>query len=165
MKVPTPRRHRLILVLLTCTCSGIRPPAVSTVAIDACKDSRTWQNDLRSVLPGTGLRINGVYIRNTCDGTTQVAGAELLLDRPESSSPTALARMLRCGASRVFFVRDERASAPPSLPWLPNGWVEISVESRERNIRVTLSADSVAKNIELLRRAATLASMRVPGSD
>jgi hypothetical protein len=36
--------------------------------------------------------------------------------------------------------------------WLPEGWIDIDVQARDDAFAVTLSADSVSKNIELLRR-------------
>jgi hypothetical protein len=161
MKIATTKRSGLTLALLASACAGVRPPTASTTAIDPCRDATTWQDDLRIVLPSGVLAARGLYIKNTCDGTTQVTGTELLIRRSEDSSSTALARMLKCGGSRVLLAGGERSrDQSPSSVWLPDGWVEISVRSHAENVLVTLSADSVPKNIELLRHAVALASAR-----
>jgi hypothetical protein len=105
------------------------------------------------------LGVEAHYWRNTCDGTAQVMGTRVLLRRPEDSSRAALSRMLQCGGSRVFLGQAYPSQPSTSLLWLPDGWLDIEVKPEGGNFLVTLSADSVAKNIQLFQRTAKLVNV------
>jgi hypothetical protein len=155
-----PKRHSMLvatllppwtLSLLMSACAGgrVSPPAsVATVLKGSCKDPREWQDDIGAVEHGVPANVEGQYIRNTCDGTTQVSGTEVHIRRPVPSP--ALDWMLRCRASRVVVGR-EALPAPTSV-WLPEGLVDISVTAHGPDVIVTLQGESVPKNIQLLRR-------------
>jgi hypothetical protein len=90
---------------------------------------------------------------DTCSGTAQVAATNLLLRRSEAPSAQRLNRLLACSSARIL------VSYPPD-GILPDGLVEIDVRPDAGNYAVTLRADSVAKNVQLLRRAKALAEPR-----
>ena len=144
------------------TCTGIRSPHTSgaPIAKTPCEDAAAWQDNLRILQPTTALKVEAHYTRNTCDGTTQVIGTRVLLRSPQDSSRAAVSWMLQCRASRVFLGEDDRSVRPASSWWLPPGWLDIEVKPEGGDLIVTLSADSVPKNIELFRRTAELASPR-----
>ncbi len=118
-----------------------------------------WRDNLRILQPSTVLKVEAHYTRNTCDGTTQVIGTRVLLRSPKEPSPAALSWMLQCRASRVFVGEAEPSYLPASSRWLPPGWLDIAVKPEGGIVVVTLSADSVPKNIELFRRTAELVSV------
>jgi hypothetical protein len=66
--------------------------------------------------------------------------------------------MLQCRASRVFLGEADPSDLPRRSPWLPSGWLDIEAKPEGGNLVVTLSAESVPKNIELFRRTAELLS-------
>ena len=49
--------------------------------------------------------------------------------------------------------------------WLPDGWLDIEVKPEGGNFRVTLSAESVPKNIQLFHRTADFLSARGGSGD
>jgi hypothetical protein len=148
------------LPLCALTCAANPGPSLSSAqgAQSPCKNAKSWQQNLWVLQPNTVLKVEAHYTRNTCDGTTQVVGTRVLLRSPEDSSRAALSWMLQCRASRVFFGEADPSQPPTSSRWLPPGWLDIEVKPEGGTLVVTLSADSVPKNIELFRRTAELVS-------
>ena len=148
------------LSICASTCAGLPPPrtSVAPVAKNPCEDPAAWQDNLRILQRNTVLRVEAHYTRNTCDGTTQVIGTRALLRSPEGSSGAALSWMLQCRASRIFLGEAAPSGFPRGSPWLPTGWLDVEAKPEGGNVIVTLSADSVPKNIELFRRTAELVS-------
>ena len=66
--------------------------------------------------------------------------------------------MLRCGASRVRVGTDNPAGPSPTSLWLPDGLLDIAVKPEGDNFLVTLSAESVPKNIQLFHRTSDFLS-------
>jgi hypothetical protein len=150
----------VMLPLCGLTCAEHPPATISTapVALSPCKDAQSWRDQLQILQPNTVLGVEAHYWRNTCDGTAQVMGTRVLLRRPEAPSLAALSWMLRCGGSRVFFGAADPSRSSTGPRWLPGGWLDIEVKPDGGNFVVTLSADSVPKNIELFHRTAELVS-------
>jgi hypothetical protein len=86
----------------------------------------------------------------------QVLGARLTVRAREGTSPTTLARALRCHGGRAS--RGEERSASKDPFWLPDSWVDIDVKPAGGYFVVTLNARSVAKNLEVLHRANAFAA-------
>ncbi len=129
-----------------------RPP-IAAVAAGPCAEAGAWQDELPSLPSGALLRVDATYIRDTCSGTAQVAATSVTLRGSEAVASERLRRLLECPQAEIV-VRD----APDSL--LPAGRVEIEVTPDAGNFTVTLRADSVAKNVQLLRRVKALATPR-----
>jgi hypothetical protein len=66
--------------------------------------------------------------------------------------------MLQCRASRIFLGETDPSDSPTSPRWLPAGWLDIETKPEGGTLIVTLSADSVPKNIDLFRRTTELVS-------
>jgi hypothetical protein len=145
--------------LCASTCAGIQSERKFTAPVtrNPCEEAAPWQDNLRILQPRTVLRVEAHYIRNTCDGTTQVIGTRVFLRRPEDSSQAALSWMLQCRASRVFVAGADSSPLSTNSRWLPAGWLDIEVKADGENVVVTLSADSIPKNIELFRLATQMA--------
>lgn len=144
----------MTLPFLAGACAGTASRNTSTAAVaqNPCRDADVWRDDLRILEPRSVVEIEPHYTRNTCDGTTQVIGTQVVLRPPSDSSSAALSRMLRCGASRVLVGMHNPASPSPTSLWLPDGWLDIEVKPEGGNFLVTLSAESVPKNIQLFHR-------------
>jgi hypothetical protein len=146
------------LPFLAGACAGTSPRNTSTAAVaqNPCQDADVWREDLRILEPKSVVHIEPHYTRNTCDGTTQVIGTQVVMRRPADSSFAALSRMLRCGASRVHIGEDNPVGPSPTSLWLPDGWLDIEVKPDGGDFLVTLSAESVPKNIQLFHRTTEL---------
>ncbi len=116
-----------------------------------CGDSALWLEDLRLVGSGTPLRVEPLYIRNTCDGTTQVAGTDIFLRPSTGEEVTTLSRALGCGPARIVVAAGDASRA--RAPWLPDGWLDVALRTEGEAFVLRLRADSVPKNIELFREA------------
>jgi hypothetical protein len=151
-----PRFAPIVMTLpfLAGACAGTASRNTSTAAVaqNPCRDADVWRDDLRILEPKFVVNVEPHYTRNTCDGTTQIIGTQVLVRRPTDSSSEALSRMLRCGASRVRVGTDNRAGPSPTSLWLPDGLLDIEVKPEGDNFLVTLSAESVPKNIQLFHR-------------
>jgi hypothetical protein len=135
-----------------CAGSASRNITTSAVAQNPCRDIDVWRDDLRILEPKFVVNVEPHYTRNTCDGTTQIIGTQVVVRRPTDSSSAALSRMLRCGASRVRVGMDNPEGPSPTSLWLPDGLLDIEVKPEGGNLLVTLSAESVPKNIQLFHR-------------
>lgn len=122
----------------------------STVPRD-CADSNAWRRELGSVAPSAIVGLKPKHIVDTCSGTAQTSGTILILRRTGGADPWT--EMLRCPSARVYFGRVDGS-------WIPEGWVDLEVRPEANGASVTISAESVAKNIELLRRATAFAEGR-----
>jgi len=146
-----------IVMTLPClagACAGAasRSTSIAAVPQNPCRDANVWREDLRILEPKLVVHIEPHYTRNTCDGTTQVIGTQVVLRSPSDSASAALSRMLRCGFSRVLIGTPNPASLSPTSLWLPDGWLDIEVKPDGGNFLITLSAESVPKNIQLFHR-------------
>jgi hypothetical protein len=127
-------------------------PDGQTANLEAvCADARAWQRQLRSIEPGAIVGLRPKHIVDTCSGTSQAAGTILIL-RPKEAS--AWIPMLRCPSARVFFGGADDDS------WIPDGWVDLDVRPEGDGAAITISAESVSKNIKLLERASAFARSR-----
>jgi len=152
------------LAIFACTCAETQLPSTSTATVtqNPCRDAKAWRYGLGILQPKIVVEIEPHYTRNTCDGTTQVIGTQIVMSRPDESSAAALSQMLRCGASRVWIGKDN-PSMPSRTPfWLPDGWLDVGVKPDGVNFLVTLSAESVPKNIQLFRRTTDFLRARRP---
>jgi hypothetical protein len=151
----------LMLPLCGLACAEHPSATISTarVARSPCKDPKSWRDNLQILQPNNVLGVEAHYWRNTCDGTAQVMGTRVLVRRPEDSSLAALSWMLQCGGSRVFLGAADPSQSSTGPRWLPDGWLDIEVKPDGGNFVVTLSADSVPKNIQLFHRTAELVSV------
>jgi hypothetical protein len=145
-------------------CAETSSPRLSAAAIaqNPCRDAHAWRDDLRILEPKSVVGIEPHYTRNTCDGTTQVIGTQIVMRRPENSSSAALSRMLRCGASRVLVGKDDPSIPSTSSLWLPDGWLDVVVKPDGANFLVTLSSESIPKNIQLFHRTTDFLGVRGP---
>jgi hypothetical protein len=154
------------IAAFSCACSEALPlasagtlgpsstPATAKVDGAACQDGRAWQEALDTLPAAAVMGVEPMYVRDTCVGTGQVTGVKLdLLPGAVASPPWA--GLLECGAARVPFT--EAGGPRPSPVWTPDGLVDIEVERDRKIVVLTVSAESVPKNIRLFRRVAAFA--------
>jgi hypothetical protein len=154
----------MTLPFLAGACAGAASRNTSTAAVaqNPCRDADVWREDLRILEPKLVVHIEPHYTRNTCDGTTQVIGTQVVLRPPSASSSAALSRMLRCVFSRVLIGELNPARPSAASLWLPDGWLDIEVKPDGGDFLVTLSAESVPKNIQLFHRTTDFLGAHAP---
>jgi hypothetical protein len=133
-------------------CAESSPPSVPAASMDPCRDGAAWQEELAALDANAVLKIEPTHWFDTCSGAAQVTGTRLLMRRPEASTER-LSRMLRCSSARVRVGNGDGSRLPDGRLQLPEGWVDIDVTREAGDYSVRLRAESVPKNIELLRRA------------
>jgi hypothetical protein len=151
-----------------CACAETLPPAgtnmggrtaaatTANVQAPACEDGRTWQEALDALPPAALTQVEATYVWDTCVGTGQVTGVKLALP-PDALESAPWAGLLACPSARVLFAKGHRSASGPSPAWTPDGWVEIVVERERETVVLTVSAETVPKNIRLFRRLTTFA--------
>jgi hypothetical protein len=87
----------------------------------------------------------------------RVSGVKLLVRAPDGVSPERLTRTLQCHSARALLGQVDRSQLPDDPYFLPDEWLDISVASENGNLAVSLEADSVAKNLQVLNRVSVYA--------
>jgi hypothetical protein len=141
-------------------CSQAASPVARAASVEQaqCGDATSVPEDLAILRDTTVLSIEPTYVVDTCWGTWQVSGTKLLMSPPQGVPPERLARVLRCHGARALLRRAD-ASMVDDPYWSPDGWVDIEATSVEGRLAVLLRADTVQKNIHLLRRATAFAAL------
>jgi hypothetical protein len=134
-------------------CAENIPPGGSSGRVDLCEDGPAWQAELGALDANSVLKVEPTYWVDTCNGAAQVTGTRLVI-RLHQTSTERLTHMLRCSQTRMHLGKDDGRAAQDHL-WLPEGWVDVDVTREAGAYSVWLSAESVTKNLELLRRTKT----------
>jgi hypothetical protein len=147
-------------------CSQAASPVARAASVEQaqCGDAASVPEDLAILADTTVLSIEPTYVVDTCWGTWQVSGTKLLMSPPQGVSPERLARVLRCHGARALLGRYD-ASMVADPYWSPDGWVDIEATAVAGRLAVLLRADTVPKNIRLLRRATAFAALHRPASN
>ena len=150
------------VVCMLCACSQNVPAITARAKIEApsCADASAWQDDLMRLEANSLLRVEPTYWVDTCSGAAQVTGVKLHVRPTERGWSGSFRRVLQCSSARVRVGQVDRSRPRDDSLWLPEGWVDIEVQREDAHFSVWLSADSVAKNLQLLRRITALASAR-----
>lgn len=127
------------------------PPGTVGEEVNACRDGLSWQQLLAAIPAGAIKRVEPMYMRDTCAGSAQVSGTRLVL-LPKAFSSAQWGTLVTCRGSHVRLSDDEQGPGAISA-WIPEGWVDLTVERDHNGVTLALSAESVPKNILLLRRA------------
>ena len=145
-------------------CSPGVPPTVRAASVERvlCSDVTSMDGDIAVVRDTTVLHVEPTYVVDTCWGTWQVSGARMLMSPPQGVSSEQLARVLQCHGARALLRRYD-ASMVDDPYWSVDGWVDIDATPTAGRLVVTLHADTVPRNIRLLRRAIAFAKRHGPG--
>jgi hypothetical protein len=144
------------IVCLTCACSesvSDRARVVSGRPLE-CAEVETWPDELRTLTSGAVREVERHYIVDTCSGTAQVSGIRLLVPRPQGATSERWNRWRRCPSQRVFVTDASPSDSARGHFWIPNGWLDIEVKPSGADLAITLSAESLSKNVQLFRRTA-----------
>jgi len=83
----------------------------------------------------------------------RVNGAKLLVVPPKGLSAEQMDRILEGHSAGVLLGQVSGSAIPNDSYWLPDSWVNIDVMSEGGNFAVTLTADTLRENLQVLRRA------------
>jgi hypothetical protein len=146
-------------------CSQEVSPITRAASVEQarCGDATSAQQDLAILGDTAVLSVEPTYTVDTCWGTWQVSGTKLLMSPPEGVSPERLAGILLCHGARAL-LRRPGVSMVDDPYWSADGWVNIDAAPAAGRLAVVLRADSVPKNIRVLRRATAFAALHRPGA-
>jgi hypothetical protein len=142
-------------------CTVNVPPAARAAQVEhaQCAGAKTAQDDLRLLEATTVLKAEPLYSRVHTNGNDEdrVSGAKLLIRPPPGISADRLGLVLQCHSARALLGQVDKSQVPDDPYWLPDAWVDIDVTPEAGNFAVTLRADSVSRNLQVLNRATAFA--------
>jgi hypothetical protein len=169
---------------------GIHPQAISTAFglafVLACEtrvplataaaSAEQEQCDARVTSPAATqlLQANAVlYIKplyhhiivNPNNAEERPSGVKLVLRPPTGVTAEELTRILQCHSARVLLGKVDPAEIPDDPYWLADRWLDIQVAPENGNFAVTVSADSVHDNMEVIGRATRYAHEHMLASE
>jgi hypothetical protein len=128
-----------------------------------CASPDAARQDLRVLEGTTVLKVEPQHYWDLCLGISKITGTTLLVHGPPGVSAEQLARSLQCASARATLGHSDLAELARDPRGLPGPWMDIDVAPEGDNFAVTLRADTVSNNIQLLRRAtACAAAQRSP---
>jgi hypothetical protein len=139
-------------------CEPEVPPATTAASVEQLQcDSRVTGPAVTQLLQANAvLYIKPLYhhiIVNPNNAEDRIAGAKLVLRPPAGVTAEDLTRILQCHSARVLLGKVSPADVPDDPYWLADRWLDIQVTPENGNYAVTVVADSVHDNIEVLDRA------------
>jgi hypothetical protein len=139
-------------------CETRVPPATAAASVEQQQcDSRVTAPAVTQILQANAvLSITPLYhhiIENPDNAYERPSGAKLLLRPPPGVSAEELTRILQCYSARVLLGKVSPADIRDDPYWLADRWLDIQVTPENGNFAVTVVADSVHDNIEVLGRA------------
>ncbi|MGD0677247.1 MAG: hypothetical protein ABSC94_17660 [Polyangiaceae bacterium] len=149
-------------VAFVLACETDVPPQTAAASVEQLQcDSRVTAPAATELLQANAvLSIKPLYhhiIVNPNNAEDRIAGAKLLIRPPAGVSAEELTRILQCHSARVLLGKVSPAEIPDDPYWLADRWLDIQVTPENGNFAVTLVADSVHDNIEVLGRATRFA--------
>jgi hypothetical protein len=137
--------------------TGVPPATAAASAEHEQCDSRVTAPAVTQLLQANAvLSIKPLYhhiIENPNNAEDRISGAKLVLRPPAGVSAEELTRILQCHSARVLLGKVSPADVPDDPYWLADRWLDIQVTPENGNFAVTVVADSVHDNIEVLGRA------------
>jgi hypothetical protein len=120
-------------------------------------DAANSQEDLRVVQTTPVLEVEGRYLPKT-SGVSQVTATRVILRPPQGLTATQMTRILQCHNARVVLGRVDATQLPNDPYTLPDAWLDIDVKEEEGTYVAVISADKVADNLRVFRRAHAFAA-------
>lgn len=140
-------------------CVANSPSSTTTAAKVArlqCDGSATSEGEVRLLSSTRVLRVDPIYshvLTSNNNAEERVNGAKLLIRPPNGVSAEQMTRILQCHSARVLLGQANGAAVASDPYWLADSWVNIDVKPENGNFAVTLSADTIHDNLEVLSRA------------
>jgi hypothetical protein len=146
-------------VLLPIACASSAPQNATTAASVAklqCDGSATSKDEVRLLSSTTVLRVEPIYshVLTSNNGSEErVNGTKILIRPPKDVTAEQMTRILQCHSARVLLGQANGAAVASDPYWLTDSWVNIDVKPENGNFAVTVSADNIHDNLEVLSRA------------
>jgi hypothetical protein len=139
-------------------CASTPPPTVTAAEVtrEQCDSRANAERGAPLIRSATVLRVDPLYSNvPTAYGNIEerVNGAQLLVRPPPGVSPEDLTRDLQCHSAALVLGQVSSPDVADDPYWLPNSWVNIEVRPENGNYLITVSADTIDKSLEVLRRA------------
>jgi hypothetical protein len=138
-------------------CETRVPPTTAAASVEQQQcDSRTAPAATQLLQANAVLSLKPLYhhiIENPNNAEDRISGVKLVLRPPAGVSAEELTRILQCHSARVLLGKVSPADVPDDPYWLADRWLDIQVIPENGNFTVTVVADTVHDNIELLGRA------------
>jgi hypothetical protein len=141
---------------LSAACASNPAPAAKAAGVERTQCDSSTQDATQLLRSTKVLRIDPIYshVLTTRNGSEErVNGAKLIVRAPPGVTADQMTRTLQCHSARVLLGQVNSAAVPNDPYWLPNAWVNIDVKPENGNFTVTLSADTVRDNLQVLSRA------------
>jgi hypothetical protein len=147
-----------LVACMATACASSPPPTAKAAGIERmqCDGTATAQDEVMLLRSTAVLRFEPIYshvMTANNNDEQRVNGAKLLVRPPKGLTAEQLTRILQCHSARVLLGQVSGSAVPNDPYWLPDAWVNIDVRPDLGNFAVTLSADSVRENLEVLGRA------------
>jgi hypothetical protein len=138
-------------------CEERVPPETAAASVEQQQcDPRVTAAATQLLQANAVLSIKPLYhhiIENPDNAYERPSGVKLVVRPPAGISAEELTRILQCHSARVLLGRVNPADVPDDPYWLADRWLDIQVAPENGNFAVTVVADTVHDNIELLDRA------------
>jgi hypothetical protein len=144
------------------SCATVTPATKATaVEQTQCDGSTSAENEARVIEGATVLAVEPIYsyVHTATTGTDKrVAGAKLLIRPPEGIDAERVLRILQCHSARAVLGRVDASKFPDDPYWLAGSWLDIDLVPESGNLSVTVQADDITKNLQVLARARAFAA-------
>ena len=147
------------LAFLLSACAARLPATAKATQVEQAQCANGAQDDFRLLQTAKVLKAEPIYARIHTNNTEEnrVSGARLLISAPEGVSADKLTQLLQCHSAAALLGQLDRSKFADDPTWLPNAWLDIDVKPEAGNFAVTLSANTVARNLQVLQRATAFA--------
>jgi hypothetical protein len=151
-----------VVALGAWSCASVAPTTKAAEVEQLQCDASTGDiADLRMIAEMTVLAVHPVYsyVHTATTGTDKVVvGAELLIRPPEAIDSQRVLRILQCHSARAVLGKLDPSMFPSDPFWLAGAWLEIGLAPEAGNLGVTVQAESIHENLEVLARARAFAT-------
>jgi hypothetical protein len=152
----------IVAVLGLCSCGAVAPATRATeVERLQCDGTSSAETDARLIEGMTVLSVEPLYsyVHTATTGTDKrVAGVKLLIRPPESIGADRVLRVLQCHDARAVLGRVDASKFPDDPYWLNGSWLDIDLVPESGNLSITVQADDIHKNLQVLSRAKAFAA-------
>jgi hypothetical protein len=144
------------------SCAGVAP-ATRAVEVERLQcEGGEDAADAAALMQATAiLNVAPMYsqVHSATTGTeSRLSGVRLLMRPPELFGADRTLRILQCHGARGVLGRLDPSRIPDDPYWLPGAWLDIDLAHEAGNFVVTVQADSIPKNLQVLERARAFAS-------
>jgi hypothetical protein len=145
-----------------CSCATVTPATkANSVEQVQCDSATSTETDVRVIEGATVLAVEPVYtyVHTATTGTDRkVAGVKLLIRPPEAMDAEQVLRILQCHSARAVLGQLDASRFPDDPYWLAGAWLAIDLVPEAGNLAVTVAADDIHQNLQVLARARAFAS-------